>query len=183
MALFNDLFVYKKHFIAMALAGLLLFGATFVVTYLTSPNESALSIPSPTPSTFRPQDTSLPNCQPSQMFESVDLALKNPSNVCALSVPSEALPLFIQNIRKFTNLKELVIVNQGLTELPSEIFALKKLLVLNVRSNKLTSLPLESLKSLNLSVIQLDGNPIAQETVKNIMFELPTTIVTYTSSN
>lgn len=172
-------FNYKKFVIFNALAGLLLFGIAFTVTSFVLKGQILL-VSSPTPSAFPRQDSSLPNCQTSQMFESVDLALKDSSSVCALRVPNNEFTLFTKNIKSFSTLKELSFVYNNLTELPSNINTLKELRVLNLRSNQLSALSIPLLQSLNLSILNLDDNPLSDETVLAIRQGLPTTVVTFT---
>ena len=70
----------------------------------------------------------------------------------------EALRL-IEEARE-TGATKLYLSNQGLTELPTELFQLKNLNVLDLSNNQLASLPLELFQLANLKSLALDTNQL-----------------------
>lgn len=85
------------------------------------------------------------------------------------------MPNLPPEIGKFTELKELNLVQNRLSSLPTEIGSLKKLQVLNIGSNVLTELPesignLSQLKVLRLSKNQLERLPESIGNLTNLEF-------------
>ncbi|HAS44982.1 MAG TPA: hypothetical protein DCS93_31160 [Microscillaceae bacterium] len=94
----------------------------------------------------------------------------------ALYIPLEPLP---DTMGDLTNLQELMLDSNGLTELPETIGNLKNLKILSLKNNRVTSLP-ESIKTLvNLEELHLSWNPLPEQTQAQIRQWLPKCNITF----
>jgi len=93
-----------------------------------------------------------------------------------LYIPLEPLP---DELGDLTNLQELVLDSNGLTELPTTIGNLKNLKILSLKNNRIEALP-ESIKALvNLEELYLSWNPFSEQTQTQMRQWLPNCNITF----
>ncbi len=108
---------------------------------------------------------------PSEIGELSKLRILNVSN----NLLTGALPA---EIRKITNLKELIASNNRLTGIPAEIGQLSNLEIIDFSNNSIDSFPLEiaNIKG-NLKEIDISNNNFSEEKLRELEGLLPSTIV------
>ncbi len=99
-------------------------------------------------------------------FYSLSEALAAPSSVTKLILTNQGLNSIPSEISKFTNLKELNLSDNNLQDLGSSLSSLTNLEVLNLSGNNFSSIPselcgLKGLKSLNLSNNKISGGSVS----------------------
>jgi len=120
----------------------------------------------------------------SQVFTSIDEALKNPTKCIELDLNSQDLSELPSDFAKFLNLKKLVLSNNNFAEIPDVVFQLKNLeelhlqgaltyfekyekdILLTTISEKISELP--NLQLLNLSYNDLTVLPAELSELKNL---------------
>ncbi len=99
-------------------------------------------------------------------FYSISEALAAPSSVTKLILNNQGLNSIPSEISKFSNLKELNLSDNNIQELGSSLSSLSNLEVLNLSGNNFSSIPselcgLKNLRSLNLSNNKISGGSVS----------------------
>jgi Leucine-rich repeat (LRR) protein len=108
----------------------------------------------------------------SKGITSLPESIGNHTKLLSLSLASNYLIRLPESIGALTNLRKLFLGRNKLQSLPESIGYLTELKSLNLEHNKLESLPDSIANLTNLEELVLTGNPISDEEMKRIKYEL-----------
>lgn len=105
----------------------------------------------------------------------ISTSILDDSSVTVFNVSNNALTGALPaEIRKLTNLEELIASDNNMTGIPAEIGQLSKLRVANFANNDISGLPLEIGNLSNLETLDLRGNPnVSDYDISQIQPKIP----------
>lgn len=118
-------------------------------------------------------------CPTDLVYNDVKQALANSSKACAVVISNQSLSEIPSEVFQITGLKELRVGSNNLTSVPKEIGNLRELVVLGLQKNKLTSLPDDISKLTKLQKLFLDFNNFSPAEQQHIKSLLPDTTITF----
>mgnify|MGYP003394579591 CR=1 FL=1 len=160
---------------------------TFGIYYLTNSNmllQKRGQQTSEQPNTKPAETTSanIPSAVTCYQFKNLEKALQRIDIACILDLNGTAQDKTLSDLAKLTNLNEINLSNNNLTEFPEVLFGLKNLLVINLSNNELSTIP-EKIKSSGLAqslqILELTGNPISASQKEIIKALLPNAEITF----
>lgn len=120
-------------------------------------------------------------CDPSQNFhyDSLAIAATQPQNVCSFTMQGEGLNRVPEEVRQFKNMRILNLRDNRLSTLPPWLVELSRIEKLDLADNYFFQLPAEVYGLPQLKVIDMSGNPLPQPVLDDAKAKVESTAIWY----